>query len=158
MSDTSRIEDAPPPFRSLMPLTRLSAAALDEAFARGRAKDPPRGPTAGICLVAPGTPLSVPLAWFCRLFWRGKIFSASDDTALNRITVFDLAAIPMTTRIDTSSVDGRPCLVIDYAPLGAIGRRIHDEVREIEPGVFLGIMLIAGRPILKFALLGPGRT
>jgi hypothetical protein len=47
---------------------------------------------------------------------------------------------PFHTRITPSVLDGRDCVVLDYDlpdnPL--VIRKIHDEIREVSPGVYLG--------------------
>ena len=65
---------------------------------------------------------------------------------------------PFETRLGTSLVDGRPAFVLDYDLDDNPGwiRRIHDEIREIEAGLFLGpAMWKSGRErtlVLWFAL------
>jgi hypothetical protein len=47
---------------------------------------------------------------------------------------------PFATRFDASAIDGQPTLVLDYDLRVNPGyiRRIHDEIREVMPGLFLG--------------------
>jgi hypothetical protein len=97
--------------------------------------------------------------------WAGKTFQASDDTkgvGHNRVFVPNVLGhqnlFPFETRFDVSAIDGKPTLVLDYdldANPGYI-RRIHDEIREVAPGLFLGpAMWKSGREkqlVLWFAL------
>ncbi len=79
--------------------------------------------------------------------WEGKTFHADTDTtgtgynrcyvpgALGRQNLF-----PFETSFGPSAIDGKPTLILDY-DLGANPgyiRPIHDEIRELSPGLFLG--------------------
>ena len=65
-------------------------------------------------------------------------------------------AVPATVAVGPSRVDGRPALVIDYADSGRAFRDIRDEVREVAPGVYLGLTFQGAKPepIIYFALDG----
>jgi hypothetical protein len=79
--------------------------------------------------------------------WEGKSFQASSDTrgeghnrvfipnALGRQNLF-----PFETSFGPSAVDGRPTLILDYDLKVNPNyiRHIHDEIREVSPGLFLG--------------------
>lgn len=97
--------------------------------------------------------------------WEGKTFEASSDTrgmghnrvfvpkALGRQNLF-----PFATSFGPSAIDGKPTLVLDYdldANPGYI-RQIHDEIREVSPGLFLGPAMWKGAKdktlVLYFAL------
>ncbi|HEX9104878.1 MAG TPA: hypothetical protein VF997_21860 [Polyangia bacterium] len=95
-----------------------------------------------------------PLAGLLRAFaaspafvWDGKTFAArSDDegAGINRIRLPGALGrqdlFPFHTRFDASAVDGAPALVLDYdLPQNPPWiRKIHDEIREVAPGLFLG--------------------
>ena len=68
--------------------------------------------------------------------WAGKTFTSEDaehGKGDNRVRLVGTRhAVPFTTRFGTSAVDGRPCIVLDYDGL------LHDELREVSPGLFLG--------------------
>lgn len=79
--------------------------------------------------------------------WEGKTFQASSDTrgighnrvniprALGRQNLF-----PFDTAFGPSAIDGKPTLILDYDldVNPSYIRKIHDEVREVSPGLFLG--------------------
>jgi hypothetical protein len=79
--------------------------------------------------------------------WEGKTFQASSDhqgVGHNRVYVPRALGhqnlFPFTTSFGPSAIDGRPTLVLDYdldANPSYI-RPVHDEIREVSPGVFLG--------------------
>jgi hypothetical protein len=97
--------------------------------------------------------------------WEGKTFTADGDRegrGVNRIRLPHLLGrqnlFPFATRFAPSALDGRDALVLDYdrPENPPLIRRIHDEIREVSPGVFLGPAMwksAAGlRTVLWFAL------
>lgn len=94
--------------------------------------------------------------------WGGKSFkaeSASVGAGINRVHLFGRHQLfPFHTRLGPSVVDGKPCVVLDYDLTDNPGviRKIHDEVREVSPGLYLGPAMwkTAGAPVfvLWFAL------
>ena len=79
--------------------------------------------------------------------WGGKTFSASSDTkgtGINRVFIPNVFGhqnlFPFDTLFGPSAIDGKPTLILDYdldVNPGYI-RHIHDEIREVSPGLFLG--------------------
>lgn len=143
------------PLHSLDSLAERSLAELDGLYraaqrpASMRAAD---GPLVGRMLAVRGLPatLAAPLRRWAgsRAFvWEGKTFEASDDErgmGHNRVNLPGVLGrqglFPFATRFDASALDGKPTLVLDYdldMNPGYI-RRIHDEIRELSPGLFLG--------------------
>jgi hypothetical protein len=99
--------------------------------------------------------------------WAGKTFAARDDQrgdGHNRIVLSGVLGrqnlFPFETRIDRSEIDARPALVLDYdlAVNPPYIRKIHDEIREVSPGLFLGPAMLKGKTgpttVLWFALDG----
>ncbi len=167
----------PTPSRSpQLTLDSLAARSLAELDALYRAARVPSamtavdGPLVGRMLGVRGVPGAVagPLRrWAAsRSFvWEGKTFQASSDTrgvghnrvfvpgALGRQNLF-----PFETRFGASAIDGAPALILDYdlAVNPPYIRRIHDEIREVAPVVFLGPAMWKGARdnalVLWFAL------
>ncbi len=123
-----------------------------------RAAAPPRsmhaadGALVGRMLAIRGMPelLAAPLRrWAAsRVFvWEGKTFDAISDergSGHNRVFLPNVLGrqnlFPFATSFAASAIDGKPTLVLDYdldANPGFI-RHVHDEIREVAPGVFLG--------------------
>lgn len=76
--------------------------------------------------------------------WGGKSFSAqgpSSGEGINRVHLFGRHQLfPFHTRFAPSVVDGKPTIVLDY-DLGdnpGLIRQIHDEIREVSSGLYLG--------------------
>lgn len=76
--------------------------------------------------------------------WGGKSFHArakSKGEGINRVNLGGRHKLfPFTTSIEASAIDGQPTIVLDYDKPENPGfiRSIHDELREVEPGLFLG--------------------
>jgi hypothetical protein len=136
-------------------LAERSLAELDALYRTARVPDTMRaadGPLVGRMLAVRGlpAPIAQPLRrWAAsRSFvWEGKTFEAGDDacgTGYNRVHVPGVLGrqnlFPFETRFDASSIDGQPALVLDYdlEQNPRFIRHIHDEIREVSPGVFLG--------------------
>ncbi|MEQ1503824.1 MAG: hypothetical protein ABMB14_16405 [Myxococcota bacterium] len=135
-------------------LTARSWAELGESYAAGAVPAslrPLDGPLVGrmVRLRATG-PLTAIVRWIARapgFVWAGKTFDAQADgegRGINRIRLPGLlgrqALFPFATRFGPSRIDGRPAVILDYTSADNPPwiRPIHDEVREIDPGLFLG--------------------
>jgi hypothetical protein len=79
--------------------------------------------------------------------WGGKSFSAAGEregSGINRVRIPSVLGaqnlFPFKTRFDRSVLDGAPAVVLDYdlPENPPYIRKIHDEVREVSPGVYLG--------------------
>jgi len=90
--------------------------------------------------------------------WAGKSFqSASSDegAGVNRVRLAgERQWFPFDTRIEPSAMDGAPCIVLDYdKPENPWAiRKIHDELREVSPGLFLGPAMAKTRGAPKLLL------
>ncbi|RTR00461.1 hypothetical protein [Halomonas nitroreducens] len=135
----------------------MSRDELDSLYRRGSPGEIPQGDTRGTPIVA-GTPLAKAFASFARLFaWQGKVFDmfAEDGSAgvlVNKVSPFGLGFIVAKVYRAPSWMDGEPTIVIDYSRTSFFFRAVRDEIREIEPGVYLGKVWLGKRRILDFAL------
>lgn len=68
--------------------------------------------------------------------WRGK--AASEDGYFVNRWIGGIEAIDSHYVIGPSWVDGRPAVLMDYAPGTKILGNVHDEVREVAPGLYMG--------------------
>lgn len=79
--------------------------------------------------------------------WEGKTFQSASDTrgmGHNRVSIPRVLGrqnlFPFATSFGASAIDGKPTLILDYdldVNPGFI-RHVHDEIREVAPGLFLG--------------------
>ena len=51
-----------------------------------------------------------------------------------------------------SWLDGKECTVLDYSETSLIAHRVRDEIREVAPGLYLGVVFWGREKILNFAL------
>jgi len=138
-------------------LLRMSPAQLDDLFRTSPAGDIPLSHGRGTVIVAPGTRLAQPGARALGFFWRGKVFREGE--LQNEILPFGLDAIAARVHKGPSWFDGRECVVLDYSDTSRVASWIRDEIREVSPTLYLGLVWGVGRAFggrrrlfLKFAL------
>jgi hypothetical protein len=142
-------------------LPSLSGRELDALFAHAPAGEIPTGIGRGQALMATGSFASRPLIAMVRLLaWHGKEFDAPTHSLRNLISPFGVRAISADVYVDASRLDGRPCIVLDYSKTSRLAKWVRDEIREIEPGLYLGVVYVRSRraPIrfsLEFATSTP---
>jgi hypothetical protein len=130
---------------------------LDEIYHNSEAGSIPTGDTHGTAILA-GSVFAKFVAWFSRVFaWQGKVFDLfcpdhQSGVLLNKISPFSLRFIVAKVYRDKSWLDGQETIVIDYSGTSFLARAIRDEIREVEPGVYLGKVWWGKTRILDFAL------
>ena len=135
-------------------LLRMSQAQLDDLFTDSEPGEIPDGEATGTAIVAPGTVFSPELARYISLFaWQGKVFDAKKGVLRNKILPFGLSAIIAKVYKAESWLDGKECIVLDYADTSLVAHWIRDEIREINPGVYLGKVYWGRERLIDFALL-----
>ena len=131
----------------------MSGDQLDDIFRNSPAGEIPRGDTEGTAIVAPGTKISDNIARFVNHFgWQGKVFDPEEGVLRNKILPRGHKAIVAKVYKDKSWFDGRECIVLDYSKTSLIAGWIRDEIREVSPGVFLGLVFWERDKIALFAL------
>jgi hypothetical protein len=134
-------------------LLSMSQADLDALFTQSAPGDIPDGEADGTAIVAPGTMFSPNIAKFVSLFaWQGKVFDAKKGVLKNRILPFGLNAIIAKVYKGTSWLDNKECIVLDYSDTSVIAQWIRDEIRQIEPGLYLGKVYWEKKRLIDFAL------
>jgi len=134
-----------------------SREELDEIYRDAKPGNIPLGDTRGTAILA-GSFFSKIVAAFARLFaWQGKIFDlfCPDGQAgilVNKITPISLTFIVAKVYRDKSWLDDKETIVIDYSKTSFFAKVIRDEIREIEPGIYLGKVWWGKKRILDFAL------
>ncbi|MDX2481823.1 MAG: hypothetical protein QNK24_15990 [Desulfuromusa sp.] len=135
----------------------LDREQLDEIYKDAAAGKIPSGDTRGTAIVA-GTFFARCYAHVARLFaWQGKVFDLfppdqQNGILINKITAFSMTFIVAKVYKDASWMDGKETIVIDYSKTSFLARKIRDEIREVEPGVYLGKVWWGKTRILDFAL------
>ena len=134
-----------------------SREELDEIYRNANPGNIPTGDTQGTAILA-GSIFSKLVAAFARLFaWQGKVFDlfwpgGQAGVLVNKITPFGLTFIIAKVYRDKSWLDGKDTIVIDYSKTSFVAKVIRDEIREIEPGVYLGKVWWGKTRVLDFAL------
>ena len=135
---------------------KMSAEQLDEIFRQSPAGEIPDGESDGIAIIAPGSDVSDEIASFVHLFtWKGKVFDAAKGELRNRILPIGAKAIIAKVNKGNSWLDDKECIVLDYSKTSLIARWIRDEIREVSPGIFLGVVYFGKKKLIHFALKFP---
>ena len=124
-------------------LTTMSQTELDDLFRRSPLGDIPDGDADGTAIVAPGTELDTadpalvtPLA---RLAGQGRS-TVRRATCSTRSDRSDCTwSRPACTSPPAGST-GKPAIILDYSKTSLIAHKVRDEIREVSPGTFLGIV------------------
>lgn len=125
---------------------KLSSEQLDEIFRNSPAGSIPVGEGEGTAIIAPGTAVSDTIAKFVHLFsWKGKVFEhdpvdPQKGRLKNRLLLLGTKAIIAEVSKGTSWFDGKECVILDYSHTSIVAQWIRDEIREVSPGVYLGIV------------------
>jgi hypothetical protein len=125
---------------------KLTAEQLDEIFRQTPAGAIPHGQGEGTAIIAPGTAVSDTIARFVHLFsWKGKVFEPDPvdpqrATLKNRLLLLGTKAIIAQVYRGESWLDGKECIVLDYSHTSIVAQWIRDEIREVSPGVYLGVV------------------
>jgi hypothetical protein len=130
-----------------------TSSELGELFGAAAAGDIPNGHGKGTVLIGTGGTFARVVAALCyALAWRGKVVNAREGRLKNLITPLAIPAIEAAVYKADSWYDGEPCIVLDYSKTSFVAHKIRDEIREIAPGVFLGLVFWGRRHVLDFAL------
>lgn len=134
-------------------LLAMPAQQLDQLFGSSPAGDIPNGEAQGTAIIAPGTTFSKETAEIISLFgWKGKTFDAAHGTLRNRLLAFGIDAIVAEVYKGDSWFDGKECIVLDYSKTSIVASHIRDEIRQIGPGSYLGLVFWDKQRTIHFAL------
>jgi hypothetical protein len=133
----------------------LSRGELDRIFVAAGVGAPPSGELEGVLIVwVPGL-AHIAAALTRALVWRGKIFER--DGVVNLVTPLRLRAVPGEVLVAASRLDGRPAAIIDYSKTSFIAKHVRDEIREVQPGMYLGKVWWRAWRVCDFVLTRPSR-
>ncbi len=118
-------------------LVRMSRGDLEAVYRASEIGTIPMGSTRGRAIFNPGSRLTVPLSRGTRVLWQGKAFP-EEGKMINRIA--GVRAIDARVFIGESWLDGKPTLVLDYYETTLLFKDVRDEIREVAPGIYLGVM------------------
>jgi hypothetical protein len=132
------------PITSIKQLVRLSGPELDSLYRSAHSACVPVGRVRGRVIMYPGTKLAVPVSKMARLMWQGKVFREGQPAAVNRF--FGLRMIKANVYQGQSWLDGGTSLILDYSETSWLYAPYRDEIREVAPGIFLGLMYSRTQP------------
>src|SRR6202048_243578 len=137
-------------------LLSMSQKELDALFSGSPSGDIPNGEAEGTAIIAPGTTFSQEIASLINIFaGQGKTFDAAHGTLTNRISAFGVNAIVAQVYKAASWFDNKECIVLDYSKTSIAAEHIRDEIRQIGPGSYLGIVYWDKTRTIHFALQFP---
>ncbi|MDQ0850507.1 hypothetical protein QFZ65_002445 [Arthrobacter sp. B3I9] len=132
---------------------RIPDSELDDLFRRSPAGRIPVGDGEGTFIIAPASPVAAAAASLARrVAWQGKIFDSGTGTLRNKVGPLGTPAIAAKVYYGPSRFDANEAIILDYSGTSRVARWIRDEIREVAPGVFLGMVYWSNHRILKFAL------
>lgn len=129
-------------------LVRMTESELDRLYQSAGPGVQPRGKVRGIAIVSPGSRLGPAMSRGAKLVWQGKFFSADGQTAVNRF--FGVRAVRGKLYYGPSWVDGRTALILDYKDTSLVYGRYRDEIRQVGPNLYLGVMHTRTEPVPMF--------
>jgi len=132
------------PAVSVDQLLRMSGPELDALYRQGSVAGIPPGRVRGTAILAPGTRRNEAMARGTRLVWQGKVFDPAEASAVNRF--FGLPIVRAQVYQEQSWLDGAPTLVLDYSRTSRVYAQNRDEIRQIAPGLLLGLMYARTTP------------
>ncbi len=133
----------PPPVTApslcLEQLAGLSWSELEQLYRQSAPGSVPTGYTRGKALYCPAAPLTPARAKLSQTMWHGKHFCPADGTLINQWCL-GMQAVRARVGYGDSWLDGKPSIVMDYRGMAHIWSDVRDEIREVAPGLYLGMM------------------
>jgi hypothetical protein len=137
-------------------LMKMSQIQLDELFRNSPAGNIPRGEGEGTAIIDPDTELSEVAAKLIHLFaWQGKVFDPETGDLRNKILPVGLQAIVAKVYKDKSWFDERESIILDYSQTSLVAHWIRDEIRQVAPNLYLGIVFWDKDKLINFTLAFP---
>lgn len=134
-------------------LLTMTQDNLDALFKEHDAGPIPDGEANGTAIIAPGSSFSKEIATLINHFaWQGKVFDAKAGFLKNRILPFGFNAIIAKVYKAPSWLDGKECIVLDYSDTSLVAHWIRDEIRLIQPNLYLGKVYWDKKRLIDFAL------
>jgi hypothetical protein len=134
----------------------MSRKQLDDLFRQHEAGDIPKGEGRGTVLVRWGKIISTLISKIVhRLAWQGKVFDPARGELRNKVSPLRRKLVRAKVYKAPSWLDQKECIVLDYSRTSFIARKIRDEIREVSPGIFLGIVYWGRAKLINFAVSFP---
>jgi hypothetical protein len=138
---------------TLSDLTSMSQAQLDDLFRSSPRGEIPDGDAQGTAIVAPGTDLELPILFLTRwLAWQGKVVYRPQGYLFNKVGPLGFHLVKANVYVAPSWFDGKPAIILDYSKTSILAHMVRDEIREVSPGTFLGIVFYGPQKTINFVL------
>ena len=143
-------------------LLSMSRNELDDLFRKSPPGPVPDGRARGTAIVVPGSPLDGVVRGLIRgLVWRGKAFTTANGSGSlrNLISPLSLRLFEAKVYVAGSWFAPGDAVILDYSRSSFLVRKIRDEIRMVEPGLYLGQVYWGRRRLILFMLefAGPAR-
>jgi hypothetical protein len=140
-------------------LLRMTQEEIDELFRSVDDPGPiPAGSADGTVIVARGSEVSETAAKVAHLIaWQGKVFDPEKGQLLNKVGPLGEHAVRADVYRGDSWFDGNPAIILDYSRTSLVAHWVRDEIRQVAPGLYLGIVYWEKDRILNFCLRFPHR-
>jgi hypothetical protein len=125
-------------------LLHSDQATLESLYRGAGPGSIPFGSYAGKAITSPGTRKGIRQSKLIGQLWKGKEFRG-DGMMINRLA-FGVSAVRADMFYGDSWLDGRPSIILDYANTSRLFGKARDEMREIAPGLYLGLTYIRKCP------------
>jgi hypothetical protein len=96
----------------------------------------PNGVGHGTVVFAPDRAFGKSVSDFFGQIWMGKVIDRANGTVVNRLVGRRL--VHGTIYFGESWFDGLESIIVDYSKTSYVAANIHDEIRCVAPGVYLG--------------------
>ena len=131
----------------------MSQQELDDLFRASPPGPIPTGDATGTAIIGPHTSLAeIAAEVVSGLAWQGKVFDPVTKTLKNKVSVAGIHAIVADVYEAPSWFDEKPCIVLDYSKTSTVAHWVRDEIREVRPQLYLGIVYIRKDKTINFAL------
>ena len=131
-------EPAERPTVTVCQLVHSCPEELDAIYRGGTAPSTLSGKVRGTAIPSPGSCFGPARSKATKVVWQGKVFDPCCGTATNKF--FGLPAVKANVYAGESWMDGKPALILDYSQTSLVYRNMRDEIREVAPGLYLGLM------------------
>jgi hypothetical protein len=138
-------------------LLHMTQQELDDLFRSVDDPGPiPAGDADGTVIVARDARLEETAAKVAHhVAWQGKVFDPGKGELVNKIGPLGSHAVRAKVYLGESWFDGKPAIILDYSKTSLVAHWIRDEIRQISPGLYLGIVYWQRDRIFNFCLRFP---
>jgi hypothetical protein len=120
-------------------LASLSWCELEQLYRQATPGTIPAGYFRGRGIYCPCDPMSPARSKVSQMLWHGKHICPDEGILINQ-WFLGMQAARARICYGESWLDGKPSIVMDYRGMSQIWGDVRDEMREVAPGLYLGLM------------------